>query len=477
MKEISILRTVRIVIKLLMVFVMVIIISVLLFIASVRVGWFGALPGHEELKKLESFTSARILSADGQLLGFYYLQNRTQTELSKIPDHLVKALIATEDARFDRHHGFDFRATLRVIFKSIILRNKNAGGGSTLSQQLAKNLFPRKDHGFLSLPVAKVREVLIALRLEKIYSKSEILELYLNTVSFGENTYGIETASLTFFSKYPENLTVEESAMLVGSLKASSMYNPRQNPEAALERRNLVLRQMAKYNYLDEQQFDSLRNLPVQLNYLKLDHISGPAPYFREYIRQEVEKILEEITSSTGTQYDLYTDGLTIQTTVNLDLQKHAEIAMQAHLTLLQQSFRKDWAGREPWRRDISPALMQIKQSQPYLALIEQGLNHQQVLEAMKTRRPSRIFTWQGVRDTLISPLDSIIHHFEMLQCGIVAIDPATGALMAWVGGDDYGYFKFDHVTSHRQAGSTFKPIVYATALEQGIDPFANLDR
>jgi len=457
--------------KLLFAAVLIFILVLMLFFGAVRLGFFGSLPGKEELRRLESSTAARILASDGELLGLYYVQSRTHTDLSKMPEQLVNALIATEDARFYNHHGFDLRGALRVIVKSLLLRDKNSGGGSTLSQQLAKNLFPRKDFGILTLPVAKVRELLIALRLEKVYSKNELLELYLNTVSFGENTYGIETASLTFFSEDPGSLRVEESALLIGMLKASATYNPRLNPEAARERRNVVLRQMYKYNYLDKQQLDSLQKIPVLLSYMKLDHISGPAPYFREYIRQEAGKILEEVGSRTRTHYNLYTDGLTIQTTLNLDLQRHAEKSVQEHFSLLQRAFRENWAGREPWRRDISLASLQITQSQAYQSLIKTGLDHQQALEAMKLPHPSKVYTWQGVRDTLISSLDSILYHFEMLQCGLVAVDPATGALLAWVGGDDYGFFKYDHVTAHRQTGSTFKPVVYAAALEQGIDP------
>lgn len=464
-------RTGKIILKLLFAAVLVFIVALLLFFCAVRLGFFGALPGKEELRKLESSTAARILASDGQLLGFYYVQSRTHTDLSKMPEQLINALIATEDARFYRHHGFDLRGALRVLVKSILLRNKRSGGGSTLSQQLAKNLFPRKDFGILTLPVAKVRELLIALRLEKVYSKPEILELYLNTVSFGENTYGIETASLTFFSEDPASLRIEQSALLIGMLKGSATYNPRLKPEAARERRDLVLNQMYRYNYLDKQQLDSLQKIPVKLSYMKLDHVSGPAPYFREFIRQEIGKILEDIYSKTGTHYNLYTDGLTIQTTLDPDLQRNSEEAVKEQFSLLQKAFRKDWGGHEPWRKEISLASLQISQSQVYQSLIKTGLDHRQAIEAMKLQHASKVFTWQGVHDTLISPLDSILYHFGMLQVGLVAVDPVSGAILAWVGGDDFGFFKYDHVTALRQTGSTFKPVVYAAALEQGINP------
>lgn len=461
----------RIIIKLLITTVLILVGAMILFLGAVRLGYFGALPGKDELRKLESYTAARILASDGELLGLYYIQNRTHIELSNLPAQLVNALIATEDARFYRHHGFDFRGTMRAFVKSFLLRDRSSGGGSTLSQQLAKNLFSRKDYGILTLPVAKVRELLIAIRLEKVYSKNEILELYLNTVSFGENTYGIETASLTFFSKAPGTLRVEESALLIGMLKASAIYSPRLNPDAAFERRNVVLRQMFKYDYLNKQQLDSLQKIPVKLSYMKLDNINGPAPYFREYIRQEIEEILKDIGNTTGTQYNLYTDGLTIQTTLDPALQRDAELSVKEQFSQLQHAFVKDWAGREPWRRNNSLALLQITQSDIYQSLRKTGLNHPQAIKAMRLQRPSKVFTWQGVHDTLIAPLDSILFHFGMLQCGMLALDPVSGAVLAWVGGDDYGFFKYDHVTSHRQTGSAFKPVVYAAALEQGIDP------
>jgi penicillin-binding protein 1A len=461
----------RIIWKLLIAAILIMVMAMMLFFGAVRLGFFGELPGKEELRKLDSYTAARILASDGELLGLYYIQNRTHTRLSKLPRHLVDALVATEDARFYSHHGFDLRGTTRAIVKSFLLRDRSSGGGSTISQQLAKNLFPRKDFGLLSLPVAKVRELIIALRLEKIYSKEEILELYLNTVSFGENTYGIETAALTFLSKEPGNLMVEESALLIGMLKASATYNPRLNPESALERRNIVLSQMHKYNYLDKQQLDSLQKIPLKLRYMKLDHISGPAPYFREYIRLEIEKILEDIGNTTGIHYDLYTDGLTIQTTLDPELQRNAEESVKEQFSLLQQAFRNDWAGHEPWRKDISLASLQITQSKIYQSLRKTGLDHLQAIKAMKLQGPSKIFTWQGIHDTLISPIDSILYHFGMLQCGLLALDPHSGAILAWVGGDDYGFFKYDHVSAHRQTGSAFKPVVYAAALESGIDP------
>lgn len=442
-----------------------------LFFAAVRYGLFGALPGDKELNNLESATAARILSSDGMLLGLYYIQNRTHADLSDMPDYLLNALIATEDVRFYGHNGVDIRASIRVVVRTILLGQNRSGGGSTISQQLAKNLFPRKDHGIFTLPVAKMKEVIIAARLEKLYSKDELLELYLNTVSFGENTYGIETASLVFFSKPTDKINIQEAALLVGVLKATTLYNPRLNPEQARDRRNVVLRQMAKYGYLTERQADSLQHLPVTLHYNRLDNNSGPAAYFREYIRGEVKHILEDINASTGAEYNLYTSGLTIRTTLDPGIQRYAEASLKEQVSGLQKALEQELKGRKPWQKDLSLARLQITQSVPYQHFRDQGMSDAEAIRAMKIPHATRIFTWQGPKDTLMSSLDSVLYHFGLLQCGVVALQASSGAVLAWVGGDDFGFFKYDHVTGHRQAGSTFKPIIYATALEQGIDP------
>ena len=267
------------------------------FVFAVKWGFFGPLPTYAQLAKIEQNNASKILSADGKLLGLYYYQNRTDTKIEDVPQSLIDGLVATEDARFYKHEGFDVRAFFRVMVKSILLSNRSAGGGSTISQQLAKNLFPRKDFGLISMPVVKVKEIITAIRLERIYTKDQILELYLNTVPFGENTYGIETAALTYFNKNPKDLNIQESAILVGLLKANTGYNPRLNKEAATERRNTVIEQMARYGYLTDSIADSIQQLPVVLHFQKLDHVDGPAPYFREYLRQQAEEILSEMVS------------------------------------------------------------------------------------------------------------------------------------------------------------------------------------
>lgn len=441
------------------------------FIFSVKLGFFGPLPSEGELEKIEQNNASKVLSAEGELLGLYYYQNRTNTRIEHIPQSLIDGLIATEDARFYSHQGYDKRSLLRVLVKSILLADRSGGGGSTISQQLAKNLFPRKDFGLLSMPVAKVKEVFTAIQLEKIYTKEQILELYLNTVSFGENTFGIETASLTYFSKKPEDLTIPESAILVGLLKASTGYNPRLNEAAAFERRNIVISQMVKYGYLDEAIADSLKKLAVTLRYNKLDHIEGPAPYFREFLRHKADAILTKINNQKGSNYNLYSDGLTIHTTLNAELQSYAEASAVSQLAGLQKILDAQWKKQEPWKRNSRLAQLQIEQSVPYQKLLKRGLDEDQIIDELRIPHKTKIFTWQGEKDTVISSLDSVLHHFGLLQCGMLVMDGSSGNVLAWVGGPDYKYFKYDHVLASRQVGSTIKPLVYASALENGVSP------
>lgn len=444
---------------------------ILILVLLVRVGLFGKIPNNIDLKQIKNNTATEVFSVDNELLGRYYYQNRTNADFNEIPKNLIDALVATEDVRFYKHNGVDFRSTMRVLVKSVLLFDKSAGGGSTITQQLAKNLFPRNSHGVLTLPVAKIKEITIAKRIEKLYSKDEILTMYLNTVSFGENTYGIETAALVYFNKDPKELSLEESAVLIGLLKANTSYNPRVHKDAALKRRNVVLSQMTKYKYLRKDVSDSLQEIPIKLNYRKLTHNDGPAPYMREHLRQQVTDILKDAKKPDGSSYNLYADGLRIYTTVNSKMQTYAEESVKEHLTELQKVFDKHWKGKEPWVKNNSVAEFQIKQSDVYKRLTKSGLNHQQAVETMKEKRQSEIFSWNGPSDTLISPLDSILHHFKTLQSGVLVMNAYSGDILAWVGGADYRYFQYDHVKAKRQVGSTFKPIVYASAIEKGISP------
>lgn len=444
----------------------------LLLYALTIMGIFGKIPDQDELKKITNYTATEVYSSDNVLLGRYYVQNRTNTNLSEISDFFLTALIATEDARFYKHKGIDTRSTLRVLIKSVLLFDKDAGGGSTISQQLAKNLYPRKRLGPLTLPVAKIREISIARRLEKVYSKEEILELYLNTVPFGDNTYGIETAALVYFSKKPGKLKPEESAVLVGMLKGNTYYNPRVNPGAAKERRNIVFNQMVRYNYLERSAADSLMALPLIIKYRKLVHDEGPAPYFREYLRHELEAWCRKNPRPDGSRYNIYTDGLRIYTTIDSRLQSFAEQALRQHLKKLQGEFDAQWSGSSaPWVKNISLANREITQSKAYLNLKKKGLSHEEIIEEMKLPSETKILTSEGEVHRNISSLDSILHHFGMLHAGFLSVEAQTGFVKAWVGGINYKYFKYDHVLSRRQPGSTFKPFVYSVALEEGAKP------
>ncbi len=451
---------------------------ILLFILLVRIGAFGKLPDKAEINQIRHSQATDIISVDNKLLGRYYYQNRTNAKIENIPQNLIDALVATEDVRFYKHNGVDFRSTMRVLIKSILLFDKSAGGGSTLTQQLAKNLYPRKRFGVISMPVAKVKEIMTAKRIEEIYSKDEILELYLNTVSFGENTYGIETAALVYFSKEPSELSIEECALLVGLLKANTSYNPRVHIEASTNRRNTVLNQMARYDYISQETADSLKECPVKLKYHPLNHQEGPAPYFREHLRHELNDILKDLKKEDGTSYNLYSDGLTIFTTINYQLQDYAEEAVQEHLIKLQKLFDKHWAGREPWKKNPNLAQMQIKQSAAYKNAEKQGLSYDECIARMKEKKHrSKVYTPKGSVDSTISSLDSVLLHFKSLQVGMIVMNPFNGDVLCWIGGPNYRHFKYDHVLAERQAGSIFKPIVYATALKKGTSPctmFAN---
>ena len=442
-----------------------------ILILLIRLGFFGELPSYIELKQIKNNTATSIYSVDDKLIGRYYFENRTNAKIDEIPEYLIHALVATEDVRFFEHKGLDYRSMMRVLVKTIILQNRSAGGGSTLSQQLAKNLFPRKDLGVLSMPVAKISEIMVARRIEKLYTKEDILQLYLNTVPFGENTFGIETASLTFFNKKPKALSIEESAVLVGLLKANTGYNPRLYKDAAFKRRNIVLSQMCKYGYISPQELDSLKKIPIKLKYNKISRTNGLAPYFREYVRKNVMDILKDVKRADGSKPNLYTDGLKIYTTLNASLQTYLESAVKQHMSRLQKIFDQQWKGSEPWKKNPKIAMLQIKQSGIYKSLIKKGLSTEEAIEAMKEPRKTRIFTWEGMKDTLMSPLDVILHHFKMLQTGALVMNPQSGDIVAWVGGINYNFYEYDHVTAKRQTGSIIKPIVYASALEKGIKP------
>ncbi len=437
----------------------------------IRLGFFGPLPTEETLSGIENNQASDIYAAEGEYLGSYYFENRTNVPLSNIPSHLIHALVATEDTRFYQHNGIDYRAWGRVFFKTLLMADRSAGGGSTITQQLAKNLYPRENTTMAGILIAKIKEVIIARRLERVYPKEKILELYLNTVSFGENTYGIGKAARRFFSTYPSQLTMEQAAMLVGMLKATSAYNPRDNKDKATARRNTVLMQMKRYDYISEQVHDSLVDLPLELNYTRLTHNEGPAPYFREELRQFMLDWCKNNTNEAGEPYNLYTDGLKIYTTIDLKMQVLAEEAVNNHMQRLQKMFFRHWRSLEPW--DRNPAILEyaIKQTARYQKYKDAGLTDDSAVHKFNGSTSFAMFNYDKYSDTTVTAMDSLKYYLKILHAGFASMETETGKIKSWVGGIDHKYFQYDHVTSRRQPGSVFKPVVYATALESGASP------
>ena len=434
----------------------------LLLILFVYLGAYGKLPGPEEIKNIQQSNASLVYSSDGVLMGKYYEVNRQSIDNINISPFVRQALIATEDNRFFEHHGIDIISLGRVMFKSLLLADIDQGGGSTISQQLAKNLFKRQDHGFLSLPVNKVREMFIASKIEDVYSKEEILSMYLNTVTFGENVYGIEAAAWRFFGKPSSELSIAESATLVGMLAANTSYNPRLYPENALKRRNIVFARMHTQGFITEEQLLELREEPIKLNYRLMDRNRGIAPYFRHYIKQKVVELLED-------SIDLETDGLRIYTSIHSDIQAYAESAIEQHMKKLQAEFDQHWIGRAPWEKDPEVFERALRQTDAYIKLRSQGLTEKEILQQLAIPKKRSILTADGEKVVEISSIDSLKHYMGLLNTAFLAMDPKTGAILAWAGGLNFQYLPFDHVLSKRQAGSTFKPFVYTAALQEGM--------
>lgn len=430
-------------------------------------------PWNSELRNIRNQVASEVYSVDSVLLGRYYIQDRTEVEYEDIAPAVLDALVATEDVRFYEHAGVDYRSLGRVIVKSIIQQDESSGGGSTLTQQLSKNLYPRKKYWFFSMLINKMREFRTAMKLESIYSKKEIITLYLNTVPFADNVYGIEAAADRFYSVKAKNLTTDQAAVLVGMLKATHSYNPRLFPDRSLNRRNVVLAQMVKYDFLKKEKADSLKSLPIELEYNKISHHQGLAPYFREYLKTELLTWCKSNRKENGEPYNLYTDGLKIYTTIDSKLQHYAEQAVTKQMTEIQRSFFSHWGKEKPWKGKEEVLEQAIQRSPRYLKLKEKELSDEEILIELQKPVPMKLFSWQGVEEVMASPIDSIIHHLQFLNAGFLAMEPATGKVKAWVGGIDHDFYQYDHVNvnTKRQVGSIFKPIVYAMAMEEGIEP------
>ena len=490
--------------------VLVGIIGVFVFFWLISAGKLGFMPTFEELENPNNRFASEVYFADGPIMNRYFeKENRKYIEYREIPQSVIDALIATEDVRFYDHSGIDVRGLFRVA-KGLLTANTSAGGGSTISQQLAKMLFPREsDLNVFELVIRKFREWVIAVRLEKSYTKEEILTMYLNKYDFLNLAVGISSAADIYFQVPLDSLKVEQAAMLVGMAKNSSYYNPVRRPELTLNRRNVVLSQMYKYDKITREECDSLKQLPLGLNFKRVDHKEGLATYFREYLRlfmtankpdrkryRDLSQFrLDSIAWETnplygwckknvkvdGSHYDLYSDGLKIYTTLDSRMQKYAEEAVREHLSQdLQPLFDKEKVKklRPPFSNDMTPAEIEevlnrsIRQSERYRVLSKQGMSFKEIRKTFDQPLKMQVFTWNGIRDTVMTPLDSIKHYKSFFRSGFMVMQPQTGYIKAYVGGSDYRYFMYDMVSAgKRQVGSTIKPILYTLAMQEGLGP------
>ncbi len=449
----------------------------IIIFSLISLGWLGFMPSFEELENPKTNLATEIFADDGSLLGKYFIENRSNVPYQDISPHLINALIATEDARFYKHSGIDTRAIFRVVFGVLTFSHK--GGGSTISQQLAKNLFPREPNAnIFKLITTKFKEWVVAAKLERNYTKEEIISMYFNTVDFGSLAHGVKSASKTFFDKNPKDLTIEESAVLVGLLKAPTAYSPIKNPENSLKRRNVVLSQMQKYKYITQQEFEKLKQKPIDVSkYLLQDHTSGLATYFREFLRLDIQKWCDSHQKPDGSKYNLYKDGLKIYTTINSKMQKYAEEAVKEYITKdLQNKFFKQMKGLKnaPFynlsKKEIDDIMhISIRQTPRYISMKASGVNEETILQEFQKPIKMKIYTARGDKDTIMSPWDSIRYYKSILQCGLMAIDPTNSHIKAYVGGISYKHFQYDYVMlSQRQVGSTFKPFIYTLAMQEG---------
>jgi len=438
---------------------------------------FGYSPTFKDIRNPQFSVGSELLTNDGKLIGKFYKENRNPAKYEELPKNLIDALISTEDERFYKHHGIDYYSLFSSIWSTA---RGDKRGGSTITQQLAKNLYHtrrKNSNGLINkIPgigtlVVKMKEWVTALKIENIYSKPQILALYLNTVSFGNNTYGIKVAAKKYFDKKPADLAVQESALLVGMLKATSTYNPENNPEKALARRNIVLGQMVKNKVLSEADFRRSSSLPIQLDVsYELDEEDKDS-----YIRSAVSTVIRAWAKKKG--YDIYADGLKIYTTIDSKFQEYAEEAVNSKMKILQATLSSQWQGQNPWvdenGDEIKDFVNQMVRKMPHYDQLSRHYSHPGELDAyLQTKKRMRVFSWKGEKDTTFSTIDSLTYYARMLQTGMMTLDPFSGYIKAWVGGIDNDYFKYDHVVqAKRQPGSTFKPFVYLAALESGYTP------
>lgn len=443
---------------------------VILFFLIASWGVFGSLPDETSMENPEKNLATEIISADGKTIGKFYKENRTPVVYDSLPDHLINALIATEDARFYKHSGIDAKGTVRAV---VYMGKK--GGASTISQQLSKLFFTEQvSRNKWERGMQKIKEWIIAIRLERRYTKEEIITMYFNEYDFVNQAVGIESASHIYFDKSPSQLTTAESATLVGMFKNASLYNPLRNPQGVLNRRNVVLGQMAKYGYISKEMRDSLRATDLEIKFTPQGHDEGVATYFREYIRHFMEKWIRENPKADDSRYNIYQDGLKVYVTLDSKMQQYAEEAVREHMSQLQKAFDKQNANNKiaPFRKVNQSEIDRImnsamKRSDRWREMKQKGYEEEDIIASFHKETPMRIFSWNGSIDTIMTPMDSIRYHKHFLQASMMSMTPQTGEVKAWVGGIDYKHFKYDMVRKgKRQIGSTFKPFVYASAID-----------
>lgn len=446
----------------------------LIILLLANFGVFGKMPSLQELENPSASLASEVIASDGTIMGKFYLQDRSNVEFKDISKNAVNALIATEDERFYTHSGIDGWALARAIVKL-----GSDGGGSTITQQLAKNLFTdnASTKNIVKRILQKLKEWIIAVKLERNFTKDEIVALYFNTVPFGDNVYGIRNASRTFFQKEPSLLTVNEAAVLVGMLKGNTIYNPRRDARRSQMRRNVVIDQMVKNNFIASAEAEKIKAEPIPLNYKKLDESTGIAPYFRDVVRDYMKKWCKEHTKANGDNYNIYQDGLKIYTTINPRMQLYAEEAVAKHLSALQKSYwTLPWIKTNSiWKGHEKILERGMKESDRWKNMEAEGIAEEDIRKSFQTKTRMKVFAWNNKRetDTMMTPYDSIRYHKMIIQTGFMAMDPFTGEVKAWVGGVNFKTFKYDHVNlnTKRQVGSTFKPILYAYAVENGFTP------
>ncbi|NJB85638.1 penicillin-binding protein 1A [Lewinella marina] len=440
----------------------------------VNAGAFGPMPSRQSLLDYRNDVGSEVYDVTGVSLGRFYAQDRTVTEFDELPDHLIQALVATEDSRFYQHGGVDWEAYGRVAYKTLLQGEDDQGGGSTLSQQLVKNAYGRPRLGYgprVDLLLHKIREGFLAQRLESVMSKDEVVKRYLNTVSFPGNTFGIAAATQRYFQKPPSELSVRQSASLVASLKGTSSYDPLRAPERNAKRTDLVLKLMHNAGYLTEEQLTDALADSLGLNYHRKSEEEPLAPHFTQAVKREALRLLADIQRPDGEPYNLYSDNLSIYTTLDLRLQEHAEAAVERQMTNLQREFERHLGRRDAWETEAS-LRGAIRNSQRWRVGRAAGRDSTALVEEFNTPRPMELLVPNGEPISgEFTPLDSVKHSLSFLRSGFLVLDHSTGAVRAWVGGSDFDFSRYDHVLSRRQTGSTFKPFVYAAALKKGYDP------